>query len=227
MSALTLLRSGKGPMDGWIARAYDRGVQAAFVEVFPSIVADLADDLRQASRILDAGCGPGQFTILTAEELQQAEVWGIDLAPTMIELARQHAVRSPAAPRLHFEIADVAHLPLADDSFDAVISSGSIKHWPDPLAGLRELHRVLRPGGRAFIGEMNRLAPPAAIATQRRRLRHWLFRLIYPRVFTKALSPEEARAVFAASPFGPPTRERMILDGCFWMFEVHKPDAGA
>jgi hypothetical protein len=72
---------------------------------------------------------------------------------------------------------------------------------------------------------MNRLAPPAAIAAQRARLRHWLFHLIYPRVFTKAMSPEEARAVFAASPFGAPTQQRMLLDGVFWLFEARKQTA--
>jgi hypothetical protein len=72
---------------------------------------------------------------------------------------------------------------------------------------------------------MNRMATPKAIAAQRARLRHWLFRLIYPRVFTKAMSPDEARALFAASPFGPPLRERLILDGVFWLFEVGKGES--
>ena len=222
MSVVQLLRTGKGPMDGWVARAYDKGVQAAFREVFPALVEDLFTGLQGTRRGLDVGCGPGQFTILVAERLPAAEVWGIDLAPTMIELARQHAAASPAAGRLHFEVADVAELPFPDNHFDAVLSSGSIKHWPDQVAALREIHRVLVPGGHAFIGEMNRLAPPAAIAAQRQRLRHWFFRFIYPRVFTKAMSPEEARAVFAASPFGAPAEERMLLDGVFWVFRVRK-----
>jgi len=209
-------------MDGWIARGYDRGVQAVFREILPALVEDLLAEVRDARRVLDAGCGPGQFTILFAERLPEAEVWGIDLAPTMIELARDHASRSPAASRLHFEIADVGRLPFPDGHFDAVMSSGSIKHWSDPGAGLREIHRVLAPGGRALIGEMNRLAPPDAVAAQRQRLRHWFFRFIYPRVFTRALSPEEAREVFLASPFGAPILERMLLDGCFWVFEVRK-----
>jgi ubiquinone/menaquinone biosynthesis C-methylase UbiE len=149
-------------------------------------------------------------------------MWGIDLAPTMIELARGHAAASPAAGRLHFEVADVARLPFPDGHFDAVFSSGSIKHWPDQAAALREIHRVLAPGGRAFIGEMNRVAPREAIAVQRARLRHWLFRLIYPRVFTKAMSPGEAAAVFAASPLGTPVRQRMLLGGVFWFFELRK-----
>jgi ubiquinone/menaquinone biosynthesis C-methylase UbiE len=222
MGLLELLRTGKGPMDGWVARAYDRGVQAAFREIFPPLVEDLLGEVQDVKRALDVGCGPGQFTVMIAERLPTAEVWGIDLAPTMIELARRHASESPAAKRLHFEVADVARLPFPDAHFDAVISSGSIKHWPDPVAGLREIHRVLAPGGRAFIGEMNRVAPPQAIAKHRRLLRHWVFRLIYPRVFTKALSPEEAAAVFSASPFGPPVQQRMVLDGCIWLFEARK-----
>jgi ubiquinone/menaquinone biosynthesis C-methylase UbiE len=221
MGVLDLLR-GKGPMDGWIARGYDRGVQTALRDVFPALAGDLLDDLAGARRGLDAGCGPGQFTILVAERLPSLELWGIDLAPTMIELARGHAARSPAAGRLHFQVADVARLPFPDAHFDAVLSSGSIKHWPDPLAGLRELHRVLVPGGRAFIGEMNRLAPADAVARERRRLQHWFFRWIYPRVFESALSPEEARSVFGRSPFGAPVRERMLLDGLLWLFEVRK-----
>jgi ubiquinone/menaquinone biosynthesis C-methylase UbiE len=222
MGVLQLLRTGKGPMDGWVARAYDRGVQAAFRDVFSALAEDLFTDIAGIRRGLDVGCGPGQFTILIAERLHDAELWGIDLAPTMIELARRHAAASSAAARLHFEVADVAHLPFPDGHFDAVMSSGSIKHWPDQAGALREIHRVLVPGGRAFIGEMNRAAPLQAIAAQRGRLRHWFFRLIYPRVFTKAMTPEEARAVFTASPFGPPVRERMVLDGVFWLFEVRK-----
>ncbi len=223
MNSLRMLWTGKGPMDGWIARGYDRGVQAAFREMFLALAGDLLSELGTARRVLDAGCGPGQFTIVVAERLPDAEVWGIDVAPIMIELARAHARESPAAARLHFQEADVGALPFPDAHFDAVLSTGSIKHWPDPVAGLRELHRVLAPGGRAFVAEMNRLAPPQAVAAQRRRLRHWFFRLIYPRVFTKALSPDEARHVFERSPFGRPTAERMLIDGRLWLFEARKP----
>jgi ubiquinone/menaquinone biosynthesis C-methylase UbiE len=222
VEVIRLIRTGKGPMDGWIARAYDRSVQTALRQVFREIAQDVFPDMKQIRCGLDAGCGPGQFTILIAEAAPQAKVVGIDLAPTMIELARCHAASSSALGRVHFAVADVCRLPFPDDYFDGVMSTGSIKHWLNPKIGLRELHRVLRPGGRAFIAEMNRAASPEAIARQRDRLRSWFFRWLYPRVFAQALSPSEGRLMFEASPFGAPVDERMLLGGCVWLFAAEK-----
>lgn len=222
MGVLRLILTGKGPMDGWIARAYDRGVHSVLRDLVAALITDVKPDLANAHHLLDVGCGPGQFTILIAEQLPAVEAVGVDLAPTMIELARRHAADSPAAPRLRFEVADAAHLPFPDGHFDAVLSSGSIKHWTDPVAGLAEIHRVLAPGGLAFVAEVNRIAPAKAIESYRRRLRHWVFRLVYPRVFASGLSPDEARSVFVASPFGAPASEREILDGCAWLFAARK-----
>jgi hypothetical protein len=60
------------------------------------------------------------------------------------------------------------------------------------------------------------------VARYRKLIRHWFFHWIYPRVFQKGLTPDEARTVFERSPFGAPVRERMFLDGCFWLFEARK-----
>jgi ubiquinone/menaquinone biosynthesis C-methylase UbiE len=209
-------------MDGWVARAYDRGFQTGFRGTFRALAGEVLGHLAGARRILDVGCGPGQFTVMAAEVLPEADVWGVDLAPTMVALAKRHATASPAAARLRFEVADVARLPFPDGNFDAVLSTGSIKHWPDQVAGLAEMHRVLRRDGHAFVAEVNRLAPPEAIEAQRARLGHWFFRLIYPHVLSQGLSPAEARAVFEASPFGGTIAERTLLDGCLWLFEAQK-----
>jgi ubiquinone/menaquinone biosynthesis C-methylase UbiE len=214
-------------MDGWVARLYDRGFQTGFRSTFRALAREVLGELIGARRILDVGCGPGQFTVMAAEVLSEADIWGVDLAPTMVALARRHAAASPAAARLHFDVADVAHLPFPDGNFDAVLSTGSIKHWPDQVAGLAEMYRVLRRDGRAFVAEVNRVAPPDAIAAQRARLGHWFFRLIYPRVLAQGLSPAEARAVFQASPFGRPAIERTLLDGCLWLFEAEKTQPAA
>ena len=196
----------------WFARGYDRMLAAAEWSALAAWRARLLRGLR--GRVLEIGAGTGVNLQYYPEDLDEFVLSEPD--PDM------RAVLAAKHPHARIEDWPAEHLPAPDGHFDAVLSSGSIKHWPEQVAGLREIHRVLAPGGRAFIGEMNRLAPPTAIATQRARLRHWLFRLIYPRVFAKAMSPDEARAVFAASPFGAPVRERMLLDGIFWLFEAVK-----
>jgi len=222
MSAIKLLLTGKGPMNGWIARAYDRGVQTALRHIVTATFDDVAEQVAHAHRLLDVGCGPGQFSIMAAERLPHAQIVGVDLSPTMIGLARAHARDSAAAARLHFEVGDAMALPYGDASFDAVLSSGSIKQWPDPARGLAEIHRVLMPGAPAFILEVNKEAPPHAVAAQRQEMQHWLFRLLFPHVVTQGLSPAQARQACIDSPFGQPREQRLLLDGLIWMMVVQK-----
>lgn len=84
----------------------------------------------------------------------------------MIDRAKRNAASADTLyPQLRYTVADVAHLPHPDDSVDLVVSSLSMHHWPDVPAGLREIQRVLRPGGQAWIYDvrpvLNRAATPA------------------------------------------------------------------
>jgi ubiquinone/menaquinone biosynthesis C-methylase UbiE len=159
---------------------------------------------------------------MAAERLPQAEVVGVDLAPTMIELARGHAAESNAADRVRFEVGDAMALPFADASFDAAISSGSIKQWPAAAGGLAEIHRVLAPGGHAFVLEANKDAPKHAIEAQRKQMQHWLFRLVFPHVVTQGMTPAQARQACVDSPFGEPLEQRLLLDGLIWLLIARK-----
>src|SRR5258708_38633100 len=69
----------------------------------------------------------------------------------MSGLARTHARGEQLEERVHFERGDVAHLPYPDQSFDVVVSTISMHHWFELEQPLRELYRVLRPGGRVWI----------------------------------------------------------------------------
>ena len=225
MSLIKLMLTGKGPMTGWIARAYDGAVQTAFREFVMSTFDSLADQIADAQRVLDVGCGPGQFTIMAAERRPQARVVGVDLSPTMIELAQGHAANSPAIDRVSFKVGDAMTLPFPDASFDVAISSGSIKQWPDTSLGLAEIYRVLIPGGTAFILEVNRDAPPHAVEAQRVKLQHWVFRAFFPRVVTQGMTPAEARAACVATRFGEPSEQQLLLDGLVWLLIARKKAA--
>lgn len=100
-------------------------------------------------RVVDAGCGEGYGTALLAATAASAV--GVDLAPEVVAHARA------AYPRARFVEADLAHLPLARASADAVVSLQVIEHLADVDAFLAEVARVLRPGGRFLCATPNRL----------------------------------------------------------------------
>ncbi len=100
------------------------------------------------------GCGPGRLSLLLAGE-HGLDVTGLDLDPAMIERARANARRWVVGTRRpSFVVGDVASLAFPDRSFDLIVSTLSMHHWADPAAGLVEIARVLRPGGRALVWDL-------------------------------------------------------------------------
>ena len=98
-------------------------------------------------RVLEIGCGLGtdgaQFALAGANYI------GVDLTEASVELARKKFELSGL--RGEFRVADAENLDFADDSFDLVYSHGVLHHTPDTKQAVREIHRVLKPGGRAIV----------------------------------------------------------------------------
>ncbi|MFJ3173184.1 class I SAM-dependent methyltransferase [Streptomyces roseus] len=110
---------------------------------FATAVAEFG--LCRGDRVLDAGCGTGRaLAALRAAVGPAGTVLGADLTPQMLAAARRAGRDAEGALLL----ADVSRLPLRDGALDAVFAAGLIAHLPDPEADLRELARVVRPGGR-------------------------------------------------------------------------------
>ncbi|MGW1795158.1 class I SAM-dependent methyltransferase [Streptomyces sp. NPDC001984] len=120
----------------WDSRFPDDG------PAYAAAVADLG--VRAGDRVLDAGCGTGRaLPPLRAAVGPSGVVVGVDLTPAML----QAAVRAGRDRDGRLLLADVAALPLRSECLDAVFAAGLVAHLPHPAENLRELARVVRPGG--------------------------------------------------------------------------------
>lgn len=106
----------------------------------------LLSSLRKGMSLLDCGCGPGTISIGLAEAVAPGSVIGIDIDKGQIELARS-AAQQRGLTNLRFEVASVYDLPFPSDAFEAVFSHALFEHLTDPAGALKEIRRVLRPGG--------------------------------------------------------------------------------
>ncbi len=101
--------------------------------------------LRPGLSLLDVGCGPGTLTVDLARRVAPGRVVGIDRATEVLEHAKRHA--QDAGVAVEFRAGDVYALDLPAASFDVVHAHQVLQHLADPVAALRELRRVARPGG--------------------------------------------------------------------------------
>ncbi|MFE6532939.1 class I SAM-dependent methyltransferase [Streptomyces rochei] len=141
----------------WDSRFPDDG------PAYTAAVAELG--LPVGARVLDAGCGTGRaLPPLRAAVGPSGLVVGADLTPAML----QAAVRAKRDRDGRLLLADVAALPLRSGSLDAVFAAGLVAHLPDPPANLRELARVVRPGG--VLALFHPIGRAALAARQGRRI---------------------------------------------------------
>jgi SAM-dependent methyltransferase len=133
-----------------LAGEFDRWVEdgrAARLEAGHSVIADAVIarmPIRGRSSVLDLSCGTGWATRRLAGRAHHGRVWGVDVSPAMIRIARNDP-RNP--PHVDFEVAPAEALPFPADTFDAVFSMEAFYYFPDVPAALAECRRVLKPSG--------------------------------------------------------------------------------
>lgn len=121
-----------------------------------AIIADLP--LKPGDRALDLACGDGVYAAWMAERVgPSGRVIGVDIAPAYLRVAEQHVRDSGMEGIVGFELGDAENLPFADDEFDLVWCAHSLYSLSDPVAVLREMRRVVRPGGMVAVLENDTL----------------------------------------------------------------------
>ena len=124
--------------------------------------------VRRDDVVLDVGCGGGMAVKLLARRATAGRVAGVDYSSAMVRQAQKRNVDALRRGRVDVRLGNVTALPFADNVFDRVCGIETFYFWPDPLAGLREIHRVLKPGGEVAIGlEMSKESNAQTSALQR------------------------------------------------------------
>ncbi len=157
-----LVETGRLPADG-VRRMFDR-IAPVYDAMNRVMTAGLdrrwrrltvAEAVRPGDRVLDACCGTGDLAI-AARRAGAREVVGLDFSEAMLDRARRKE------PAIEWVRGDVLALPFPDSSFDAATVGFGVRNVEDLEAGLRELRRVLRPGGRLGVLEITTPRGPFA-----------------------------------------------------------------
>src|SRR5712692_1634059 len=169
--------------------------------------------LDASGRALDVGTGTGDFALaLLARSPRSATVTGIDISAGMLAIAERRATKAGLGPRYERLIASAESLPFADGGFDVATAGFVIRNVGDIPRGLREMRRVLRPGGRVVVLDLHTPRNP----TVRRLYRTYSF--ISPRLAAALGSDPEAYRYLPRSIeafYDPETLATLLLNAGF------------
>ena len=152
--------------------------------------------------LLDIGTGPGWLLLRLHECCPNLRLTGVDISPAMVAQAKRNVALADLSQAVDIQVAAADHLPFATDSFDIVVSTGSIHHWKDIGSGLREVHRVLRPGSCGLMYDLVADTPPQVVKELQRK--YGLYRTLLLRLHSLEEpfhTVEEFESLAAATPF--------------------------
>lgn len=107
-------------------------------------------NLKKKGKILDMGCGPGNYCQTLTK--MGYEVYGVDFSKEMIKISKKRDILH----RITYKQSDICHLPFSNDYFDLVISIGVFQTVQNHKKALKELYRVIKPGGTFYLDTLNR-----------------------------------------------------------------------
>ena len=167
---------------------------------------------RTATRALDVACGTADLTVAVARRCPTAHVTGLDLSDNMLRIAREKVAAAQLAARVSLRTGNALRLPFGDEEFDVVTCAFGVRNFSDLDAGLREMCRVTRRGGRLAVLELSIPSAPWL-----RALFDLYFTGVLPRIGRKVSGHPQAYGYLPASvkafPSGAPFLGRLGAAG--------------
>jgi ubiquinone/menaquinone biosynthesis C-methylase UbiE len=139
-------------MEGAVARWY-ASLTKKSLDDFKSLARRIACEIPDACNVLEVAPGPGYFAIELAR-LHDYKITGLDISQTFVEISRANAAKENLS--IEFRRGNASAMPFAADSFDFLLCRAAFKNFSQPEQALEEMHRVLRPGGKALIIDLRR-----------------------------------------------------------------------
>ena len=177
-------------------------------------------ELRPGLRLLDVGCGTGDYLQVMAPLITPGPAIGIDLSATLITAAQQRI--APETGNVSFQVGDAYDLPFPDRSFDRVVATQVLLHLTEPWRAVQEIRRVLVPGGLVSIGEWDWDSVGLALSDRDlgRRFTHLLCDQMHGGLIVRDLSWRLARYGFTEISLTPQVRISRDLDAAYtWLIE--------
>lgn len=140
-------------MEGFIARSYDRSAQKYSAGQYREWADRLADLVTEGDSVLEIAPGPGYLSIELARR-RACHVTGLEISRTFVEIARRNA--REAGTDIEILQGNAASMPFPDGTFDLLFCTSAFKNFREPFAVLREMRRVLKTGGKAWISDLRR-----------------------------------------------------------------------
>ena len=146
-------------MEGAVARWY-AALTKKSIEDFKELARHTAEQIPVQSNVLEVAPGPGYFAIELAR-LGDYQITGLDISETFVEIARANAAE--ANVRVDFRRGNASDMPFGSEAFDFIVCRAAFKNFSEPTRALVEMHRVLKPGGRALTIDLRRDASKESI----------------------------------------------------------------
>ena len=190
-------------MEGGIARRYARNTGASLDE-FRALARAIAAQLDPGAVLLEIAPGPGYLAIELAK-LGAFRITGLDISHSFVRIAQENAAKDGVDVK--FRQGNASELPFAANWFDFIVCRAAFKNFGDPTGALREMHRVLRPGGTALIVDMRRDTTNSEISEEVAKmnlnpLSAFTTRFILRQLRRRAYSEDDFNSMIAQTPFG-------------------------